>query len=189
MLGSKLIHVWIRVVPEINVSFLFDCRQLLLLPDWISVLSIELKWSQSVFMTYMIYSDWLAGKVHATLVQVMAWCCQATSHYLSQCWPKSVSPYGVTRPQWVNSLSSGGCGFFGVIFKCIVVFTFMSICSAISIEGMVQDHTDDKSTLLQLMKNNLLNSSPPSAAFMHHWIGPSLVWVMACQLLTAKPLP
>ena len=38
----------------------------------------------------------------STLVQVMAWCCQATSHYLSQCWPRSVSPYGVTRPQWVN---------------------------------------------------------------------------------------
>ena len=36
------------------------------------------------------------------LVQVMAWCCQATSHYLSQWWPRSLSPYGVTRPQWVN---------------------------------------------------------------------------------------
>ena len=34
----------------------------------------------------------------------MAWCRQATSHYLSQCWPRSLSPYGVTRPQWVNSL-------------------------------------------------------------------------------------
>ena len=29
--------------------------------------------------------------------------CQATSHYLSQCWPRSLSPYGVTRPQWVKS--------------------------------------------------------------------------------------
>ena len=38
----------------------------------------------------------------STLVQVMAWCRQATSHYLSQCWPTSPSPYGVTRPQWVN---------------------------------------------------------------------------------------
>ena len=38
----------------------------------------------------------------STLVQVMAWCRQATSHYLSQCWPRSRSPYGVTRPQWVN---------------------------------------------------------------------------------------
>ena len=35
-----------------------------------------------------------------TLVQVMAWCRQATSHCLSQCWPRSLSPYGVTRPQW-----------------------------------------------------------------------------------------
>ena len=32
----------------------------------------------------------------------MAWCGQATSHYLSQCWPRSMSPNGVTRPQWVN---------------------------------------------------------------------------------------
>ena len=39
---------------------------------------------------------------HWTLVQVMAWCRQATSHYLSQCWPRSVSPHGATRPQWVN---------------------------------------------------------------------------------------
>ena len=40
----------------------------------------------------------------SALVQVMVWCRQATSHYLSQCWPSSMSPYGVTRPQWVNSL-------------------------------------------------------------------------------------
>ena len=39
----------------------------------------------------------------STLVQVMAWCCQATSHYLSQCWLRSMLPYGVTRPQWINS--------------------------------------------------------------------------------------
>ena len=34
---------------------------------------------------------------------VMAWCRQATSHYLRQYWPSSLSPYGVTRPQWVKS--------------------------------------------------------------------------------------
>ena len=38
----------------------------------------------------------------STLVRVMAWCRQATSHYLSQCWPRSISPYGATRPQWVK---------------------------------------------------------------------------------------
>ena len=40
--------------------------------------------------------------VQSPLIQVMPWCCQATSHYLSQFWPISLSPYGVTRPQWVN---------------------------------------------------------------------------------------
>ena len=43
-----------------------------------------------------------------TLVQVMAWCRQATSHYLSQCWPRSMSLYGVTRPQWVLILAGHG---------------------------------------------------------------------------------
>ena len=38
----------------------------------------------------------------STLVQVMAWCCQATSHYLNQCWPRSPMPYGVTGPQFIN---------------------------------------------------------------------------------------
>ena len=38
----------------------------------------------------------------STLVQVMAWCRQATNHYLSQCWPRSLTPYGATRPQWVK---------------------------------------------------------------------------------------
>ena len=42
----------------------------------------------------------------STLVQVMAWCSQATSHYLSQCWPRSMSPNGITRPKWVKTLMS-----------------------------------------------------------------------------------
>ena len=32
----------------------------------------------------------------------MAWCHQATSHCLSQCWPRSLSPYDIARPQWVK---------------------------------------------------------------------------------------
>ena len=38
----------------------------------------------------------------STLVQVMAWCRQAISHYLNKCWPRSPTPYGVTRPQWLE---------------------------------------------------------------------------------------
>ena len=41
--------------------------------------------------------------VKSALVQVMAWCRQATSHFLNQCWPRSATPYSVTRPHWVNS--------------------------------------------------------------------------------------
>ena len=37
----------------------------------------------------------------STLGQVLAWCRQVTSHYLSQCWLSSLSPYGVARPEWV----------------------------------------------------------------------------------------
>ena len=49
-----------------------------------------------IWMSYDLTDD------KSTLVQVMAWCRQAPSHYLSQCWPRYVSPHGVTRPQWVN---------------------------------------------------------------------------------------
>ena len=38
----------------------------------------------------------------STLARVMALYRQATSQYLSQCWYRSMSQYGVTRPQWVN---------------------------------------------------------------------------------------
>ena len=37
---------------------------------------------------------------NSTLVQIMAWCRQATRHYLNQCWPRSLR---LTRPQCVNS--------------------------------------------------------------------------------------
>ena len=45
----------------------------------------------------------------STLAHVMAWCRQATSHYVSQCWPRSLSPYGATRPWQVNSLAAERC--------------------------------------------------------------------------------
>ena len=39
---------------------------------------------------------------NSTLVHVMSWYHQATSHYPNQCYSKSMSPYGITRPHWVN---------------------------------------------------------------------------------------
>ena len=46
----------------------------------------------------------------STLVQVMAWCSQATSQYLSQCWLRSMLPHKVIKPQWVNII--------GFVEKC-----------------------------------------------------------------------
>ena len=43
-------------------------------------------------------------KGKSILVQVLAWCHQATSHYLSQCWPRSILPYGIIRLQWIKTL-------------------------------------------------------------------------------------
>ena len=52
------------------------------------------------------WMQWRLTDDKSTLVQVMAWCHQATSHYLNQCWTRSMSPYGVTRPQWVKVAKS-----------------------------------------------------------------------------------
>ena len=72
----------------------------------------------------------------STLVQVMAWCRQATSHYLSQCWPRSMSPNGITRPQWVNWSPPGKNGrhFADDIFKCIFLNEKFCILIKISLK-------------------------------------------------------
>ena len=97
----------------------------------------------------------------STLVQVMAWCHQwwhqaitydqATSQYLSQCWPRSMSPFGITRPQWVNTLAPGRCGFNLklVIFKLILRIDILSYSYEIALRWMTQDLTDDQSTQTQ----------------------------------------
>ena len=53
---------------------------------------------------------WMAQDCYdeATLVQVMAWCHQATSNYLNQCWPGFMIPYCITKGQWVKRLKTLG---------------------------------------------------------------------------------
>ena len=55
------------------------------------------------------WMPWDLSDDKSTLVQVMASCRQAISHYLSQCWPSSVSPYGVIGPQWVKTYEGAEC--------------------------------------------------------------------------------
>ena len=66
-------------------------KQILVIDGW----SISCETAQ-IWMSLDFNDD------QSMLVQVMAWCRQATSNYMSQCWPRSLSPYGVTRPQWVK---------------------------------------------------------------------------------------
>ena len=81
-------------------------------------------------MTEVAFSWWdhvNANGSHRTLLHVMAWCHQATSHYLSHCRPRSMSPYCITRPQWVK--------FHWSVFK---------------------EPTDNKPTLGIIMSNDLM---------------------------------
>ena len=58
-----------------------------------------------------------------TSVQAVAWCCQVASRYLSQCWPRSMSPYGITMLQSVNKLwwEENGQHFADDIFKYLLL--------------------------------------------------------------------
>ena len=79
---------------ELNFKYV-TFKQILGIDDW--GLSCELA---LIWMSLDFTAD------QSTLVHVMAWCRQAASHYVGQCWPRSLSPYGVTRPQWVNAALS-----------------------------------------------------------------------------------
>ena len=98
--NELMCHIdWFPVNSLVPGRFLKKFRYVIFLPilvtdGWDISIEIVLLW-----MSLHLTDD------KSTLVQVMAWCHQATSHYRSQCWPRSVPPYGVTRPQWVNSLS------------------------------------------------------------------------------------
>ena len=55
------------------------------------------KWSFCQHICHLVHFLWNCTKMDAnnlesTLVQVTAWFRQATSHYLIQCWPRSLSP-------------------------------------------------------------------------------------------------
>ena len=103
---SQLIYISSYQLPHIVVNSLalgkfgwnfrhIIFKQVLVIDGWGISSEINLIWMPLNF-TYD----------QSTLVQVMVWCRQAISHYVSQCWPRPLSPYDVTRPQWVNTLGS-----------------------------------------------------------------------------------
>ena len=103
----------------------------------------------------------------STLVQVMAWCSEATSHYLIQCWPNSLLLFCINRPQWVklghvmtarhyyflNTLNpeQNGCHFADDIFKCNILNEKFRILIKILLKLVPKDPTVNHSTLVQVM--------------------------------------
>ena len=68
----------------------------------------------------------------STLVQVMARCCQATSHYLNRWWLSYLTPSDIIRGQWVNSdYTNNDCSIENTVvislISCWSVFFFL-IC-------------------------------------------------------------
>ena len=59
----------------------------------------------------------------------ICWCHQATNHYLSQWWPRSESPYGITRPQWVNNHLKDS-NYWYPIYKLSKMYTIL-MCTSI----------------------------------------------------------
>ena len=98
MYRSGLCSVWYRKV-ELSDSWKLMFRPLYFVSKQVTFASITSQVYAFNLMPLNIFHD------NSTLIQVMAFYRQETSHYpKSQCWPRSVSPHGVTRPQWFHSL-------------------------------------------------------------------------------------
>ena len=103
----------------------------------------------------------------STLVQVMAWCRQAKSHYLNQCWPRSLPPYGIIRPQWVK--------------KGVNRMTYDSISTYIFFVNFLFYFA--RSMLLKLSLMNPTSVSQPPLLW-HCWISMTMLHRLCLQIST-----
>ena len=117
-------------------------KQILVIEGWGICCEIALIW-----MSLDFTDD------QSTLVQVMAWCRQPPSHYLSQCWLRSLLPYVVTKPQWVNSSppKQNDHHFADNIFKCICVNEKFCISIWISLKFVPKGPIANMSALVRVM--------------------------------------
>ena len=140
----------------------------------------------------------------------MAWCRQATSHYQSQCWPRSMSPYGFIRPQWVNIIYCYAMGHLTLvaITGTITLVSYLgSQVTAIHMKirhQLISPTCAWSSTELQhylsqcwprfmspygVTRPQWVTILRLGVPHMHHWYGSSLVQVGASWSFSAKPLP
>ena len=110
--------------------------------------------------------------------QVMAWCRQQTSHYLSQCWPRSLMPYGVYRPQWVKARQNG-LHFADDI--CKRIFSNENVCISVKISV-------NMFAMFQIMAWRLLGTKPIMAYFTDTYMRHSAQWVKRSSVVDVDNL-
>ena len=104
-----------RFCPQTDGQFVeaVGIIKMILLTHWplgVVVVILKVKFANTLQMKFRytfcaIAFRWMPQNTSAdksTLVQVMACCLMATSHYLNQYWPRSFLPYGVSMLQLVK---------------------------------------------------------------------------------------
>ena len=103
----------------------------------------------------------------STLVQVMACCHQATRYYLSQCWPRSVSPYGLNREY---AYHNGNVDFFTHLTKIVrlIEINFVLIWYLSQALAWTEYELSQKKSFehRQVTQGQAFNSLRPSDAYM-----------------------
>ena len=129
-----------------------------------------------------------------TLVQVMAWSRKATSHYLSQCWLSFISPYGVTRPQLLNTLRprQNGRHFQDDSFKCFFLNGNVWISIEVSLKFVPNGPINNIPALVQIMAWRWPGVKPLSESMMvgspTHTCVTRPQWVLrSFDITTTKP--
>ena len=82
------------------------------------------------------------------LINLMAWCRQATSNYLGQCWSISMASYGVTRTQWVYPYNTIYTILLRILQKFIPVMPYFT--------AMINVHAINQSPWERRLDNELM---------------------------------
>ena len=115
---KKVIYLWQSLIYRLFVSSVSSSIIIGLITVWLAPGRLEWNLWQLIFKLIWVTAGWhisceialrwmsldLTGD-KSTLVQVLAWCHQATGHYLSKWWPGILLPYDVTKPPWVKTVN------------------------------------------------------------------------------------
>ena len=78
-----------------------------------------------------------------TLVQVMVWCRQATSHYMRQCWPNSSPPTPQYAPVGHNELNRSGRLWLKIHYKMVESFQLYWVAYTLTVPDDKWDNKEE----------------------------------------------